>query len=89
MKQPHNSEPWLPPQFFEDLASYGSAAVLITGGTVMCLSPAEIAPHLWPDIASTCANWKDGRCETCGEPSQDYQVAPTQVCRFYRDRRAA
>ena len=39
--------------------------------------------------AATCANWFDGRCETCGAASQGYEVAATHPCRFHRERREA
>jgi hypothetical protein len=39
--------------------------------------------------AATCANWFDGRCETCGAADRGYEVAATHPCRFHRERREA
>ena len=33
-----------------------------------------------PEIAEHCANWKAGRCETCGVQWQDHEVSSTFKC---------
>lgn len=38
-------------------------------------------------VAMNCANWKDGRCETCGAQHQYFEVDGTFKCPHFSRRR--
>lgn len=39
-----------------------------------------------PHVASTCANWDDGHCASCGSQSQGFEVSPTYRCPYWNPR---
>jgi hypothetical protein len=36
-------------------------------------------------VALNCANWKDGRCETCGVQHQYFEVSSSFKCPHYNE----
>jgi hypothetical protein len=37
-------------------------------------------------VSRNCANWNDGRCQSCGAQWQDMEVGPDFKCPNFRER---
>lgn len=44
------------------------------------------APDPHAHVARNCANWNDGRCESCGVQWQDCEVGPDFKCPHFMER---